>query len=79
MNEWMKEWPEEAGYYWFYGWCSRLTIKGLPKIHFVRVREAINGVSLATEGRFLYKSDGARGVWQKVSLPELPSRDMLDK
>lgn len=66
---WTEEWPTSTGYYWFCGWCFK-DRRYPPDIHLVRVRA--NGVSLVTDGHFLYKSEGGYGFWQPAALPKPP-------
>lgn len=68
---WTIAWPEEPGYYWFYGWCFRDRSRE-PELHFVRVRKIVNGVVRITDGHFLYKQEGAYGMWTKIKFPDLP-------
>jgi len=72
-NIWFEEWPKEPGNYWFYGYTSRW-IKD-PELHLVQVRLSGNILPVPmyiTDGRFVYESDGAQGLWQPATLPELP-------
>ena len=66
------DWPNETGYYWFYGWCFRE--RHYPaRIHFVEVRHGADKRPIyITGGHFLYKAEGAEGLWQPVAMPELP-------
>jgi len=73
---WQTEWPTESGVYWFYGWCwekhsARERVEE-PEMHLVSVRVMSNGVSCVTNGHFLYKAEGAEGMWLKAELPEPP-------
>ena len=70
MN-WTTEWPTEPGHYWFYGWCFRDRDKP-AKFHCVEVWKLQKGRAYVTDGHFLYKAEGAEGVWQPVEFPELP-------
>ena len=71
MN-WIYDWPIESGFYWFFGWCFRNRDRA-PELHFVKVRKISNGMCYITNGHFLYKAEGAEGVWQLVKLPILPT------
>lgn len=76
-EDWSEDWPTEPGHYWFYGWCFRAwgdVRVNLPKWHFVRVRRTANSLAFVTNGHFLYKSEGAEGLWQAAMLPEPPMR-----
>ncbi len=71
--EWTKEWPAKEGFYWFYGIpFKRWVDKYEPELHFVQVKKISNGICMITNGHFLYKQEGAEGVWQEVELPKLP-------
>ena len=71
MN-WMNDWPIEPGYYWFYGWRFQDRDR-LKELCYVKAYKIQNGISYVTCGHFLYKEEGAKGVWQLVNLPELPT------
>lgn len=74
MN-WILSWPEKDGYYWFYGWTHKCLINKSPKLHFVQVRyDANKNLIYITEGRFIYKEEGAYGKWLIVNLPKLPNK-----
>ena len=69
---WNKEWPKEPGWYWCYGYEFR--DEGKPPYLFpVEVHiDGIGHLMYITKGHFLYKAEGATGVWQKMELPKLP-------
>ena len=75
MNNWQTGWPTETGMYWFHGWCfkkSPFKDTEEPKMHLVVVHKIHNGVIRMTEGHFLYKVEGAEGMWLKAELPTPP-------
>jgi hypothetical protein len=82
QNSWSDIWPTEVGTYWFYGWrfgdksheADRFSPKFIdkPELCLVDVHKIINGYMYTTHGHMLYKAEGAKGVWQKAILPELP-------
>jgi len=75
-DEWQLEWPKENGPFWFYGWLFRGQDKDeKPEICLVDVGESgVKGVFMyVTQGHFLYREEGAIGLWQKVILPALPT------
>ena len=79
MTEWTKEWPADPGYYWFYGWCFRDRTRR-PEIHFVKVAHDANKKPIyVTDGHFLYRAEGAQGVWQPARIPKPPSLVMLPR
>ena len=70
---WSKKWPNKRGYYWFFGWCFSSRTR-LPELHFVKVRlDGTKRPLYITNGHFLYKAEGAEGVWLPVELPEPPA------
>ena len=69
MN-WTKEWPTTPGQYWFYG--RRSSMRDKDDLFYVQVRKIQNGVTYICEGSFLFEAEGAKGVWQPITLPELP-------
>lgn len=73
MSQWVKEWPTEPGWYWFYG--LRYS-REQPELNPVQVWRAGDGNNAyVVRGSFLYKSEGAEGVWQPMALPDLPGEE----
>lgn len=71
-QEWTPDWPAERGYYWFYGWCFRRRDRP-PELHFVKVRHDGTGKPIyITDGHFLFKAEGAEGLFCPADIPELP-------
>lgn len=68
---WTSEWPIEPGWYWFYGWPFSDRDK-LASLYCVEVWKLQNGYAYVTHGHFMYKGEGAEGLWQPMTLPELP-------
>lgn len=71
MTNWTKEWPTCPGHYWFYGWCFRSRHHG-PELHFVKIRQIVNGIARVTNGHFLYKAEGGDGYWLLATVVALP-------
>ena len=71
-HEWTIEWPTEPGNYWFYGYRFRSRTSP-PELNLVKARGVRNGVALIVEGSFMFREEGAYGVWIKANLPDLPS------
>jgi hypothetical protein len=77
---WTENWPTEPGWYWFYGfrfsfecnWPNAMERIAKPELHVVQVIKGNNCTVYVCSGAFLYKDEGARGVWQRVLEPELP-------
>lgn len=71
MSEWTEEWPNDPGWYWFYGWpfADR---SGGSEIHLVKVIRNSYGVTRVTNGHFLYPAEGGYGKWLPADLPEPP-------
>lgn len=80
-KEWKKEWPTRPGHYWFYGWrFSRFDRKEKPELSLVVVRISGNKKPMyITHGHFMYREEGAEGLWQEVDLPKFPSLSNLRK
>ena len=68
--EWTKEWPEENGRHWFYGWRFGKTERD-PELHLAKAGRGISGWNYAVGGSFVYKSQ-AVGVWANFDEPTLP-------
>ena len=76
---WTKEWPTEAGFYWFYGflWYRYYRDGDKPELVSVEGILASNGIMYVAKGAFIYKSEKHIGFWHKADLPELPSHSEL--
>ena len=76
MDErWTFEWPDEAGYYWFYGWTHPgiSALKDpLPEMLLAKAYRAANGPIVVVAGSVFVDRDRVRGVWQPAELPEPP-------
>ena len=72
MNKWGVDWPKEQGMFWFYG--HQFQPIGNPELCLVQVRRTAVEEAFAyiAQGHFLH--EGARGMWLKAVLPELPSK-----
>jgi hypothetical protein len=72
-NKWTKNWPVKEGQYWFYGWRFKHDNKEEPELSLVEVHISGNKVPMhVTRGHFLYKEEGAEGLWSVATLPDLP-------
>lgn len=74
-DDWSEEWPTEPGRYWFYGYKWKPFTSDMdkpPEMFLVKVRDGGNGVMRVTDGHFLYKAEGGRGLWTPAVLPEIP-------
>lgn len=80
--EWCKEWPKEAGLWWFHGWRFKpqTNLSEKPELCLVEVRGTSQKGVMAyiTHGHFLYSEEGAKGLWQKVDVPVLPKLESYD-
>lgn len=70
--KWTEAWPTEPGYYWLYGWTYHYRDRS-AELYYVKVRRIANGFAYITDGHFLYMAEGAKGIWQPVVLPILPT------
>jgi len=74
-QEWTKDWPNEKGYFWFYGYRygkETLGDKNKPELLLVKVRKCSNSLVYITNGHFMYKSETEKARFQKAILPKLP-------
>ncbi len=72
-DDWTEVWPVEPGHYWFFGWCSgMLRCDHGPEIVLVKVSKAVNAFVYVGNGHFIYKGEGAVGLWKEAVLPEPP-------
>ena len=79
-----KEFPTKLGYYWFYGWHSKFSKTSIngkeskPKLHVVQVRQGANSRIYICDGHFMYKSEGAEGIWQEIEVPEFTEEMIIN-
>jgi hypothetical protein len=70
---WQSEWPQEPNTaWWFVGWRFGKDWDCKPEVALVWVVGLADNISYIAEGNFLYKSEGAIGVFKKA-LVEIPS------
>jgi hypothetical protein len=62
MNGWTREFPTEAGWYWFYGNQFR---SSQPSLHIVKVFKSINSFVCVCDGAFMYESELGEKRWFK--------------
>ena len=80
MSEaWSREWPTEPGWYWFYGFPFGKGRYGeqLPRLVPINVQRASNDWIYSAISHFLYKEEGAEGLWTPMVIPDLPNRSRL--
>ncbi len=72
--KWTTEFPQEAGWYWFYGYrYGKKSIAFIkPELILVEVRKCVNGFMYVGNGVFIYKKEVEEPHFQKVILPKLP-------
>lgn len=72
--KWTKTWPKKPGHYWFYGYRFRKEPDDKPEMNLVEVAFSGNNIPMyITKGHFLYKNEGAEGLWATAILPEPPN------
>lgn len=70
-EKWFLDWPEEEGFYWFYG--HRFAPYGKDKeMMLVEVKRASNAFIYIAKGNFMWEKE-AVGAWMKAVLPKPPS------
>lgn len=69
---WTSEWPENEGWYWFYGTTYNQT---KPAFWPVRVIRISNGVVRILDGNFMYRSEGHVGLFAPLDTPPPPDAD----
>jgi hypothetical protein len=80
MTEWTEEWPTERGWYWFLGQTSKMMWDREPEKVPVRVHRDATGKPVHVGGgRFLYKGEGARGLWTRMVMPDPPTDFQIEK
>lgn len=71
MEEWTEIWPVEPGHYWFFGWCSESLV-------LVKVSRTMNSIAYVGDGCFIYRGEGALGLWKRAELPGLPVEALVE-
>lgn len=80
MTDWTKEWPTKRGWYWFLGQTSRIMWDMRPEYLPVRVcKDSVGKLIYVVGGRFLYKSEGARGLWTRMLMPDPPTDYQIEE
>ena len=79
-DDWTKEWPTERGWYWFYGQTSKMVWDMRPEYIPVKVRKDGTGKPICVgNGHFLYKAEGARGLWTPMVTPTPPTDYQIEE
>ena len=77
---WSKEWPTEPGFYWLYGWRSdserQNEKRRLIVVQVMRIRDG--RLTFVADGGFMFKAEGAGGLWQRLQEPDLPTTEEID-
>lgn len=77
MTQWTAEWPTEEGWYWFYG--KRFGSSSTKMLQPVEVILAGRGdtshLVYINSGNFMYKQEGARGLWMPLAPPPVPEEE----
>lgn len=70
-DNWTKDWPNEVGDYWFYGWTYGDTDR---KAKFVRVvvDQGMDCLVMVGDGQFFYESEKHIGFFKKINMPKPP-------
>jgi len=77
IEEWSREWPQESGHYWFYGWLWSDSVE--PEMYFAWLSRCQNPFLLIEKDSRMYVigESHARGLWKRALVPEKPGTDLL--
>ena len=77
MTEWTKEWPTKRGWYWLYGQTTwDMQLEYVP----VQVwKNATDKPTYVAGPQFLYKAEGARGLWTRMIMPDPPTDFQIEE
>ena len=75
--EWTREWPKQAGRYWFLGYDFGSGHDQPVRLHNVSVRKIRNGFMYICDGHFIYPGK-AEGLWCKAELPPWPDVSVMN-
>ena len=80
MTEWTKEWPRERGWHWFLGQTDRMMWDRMPEYLPVEVWQDSTGKPTHVGGGlFLYRGEGARGLWTPMVMPTPPADFQIEE
>ena len=74
-DTWTKEFPQEVGIFWFYGYrYGRAGIGGdnEPELILMENRKIANGFMLTGDGQFVFEGEVENPHFLPADLPELP-------
>lgn len=72
--DWSREWPKEAGCWWFYGWKYGKETSDKPRLHLVSlVTIACGNLMMIGDGHSWNSEDGHDGWFAKAVLPFPPT------
>ncbi len=76
-SKWTNKWPEEEGFYWFYGYRFGKIVCGAkaePELVMMNAYKISNGFMYVDMSGFMYESEVEEPYFQKAIIPELPKR-----
>jgi hypothetical protein len=80
VNNWIKQFPEEPGWYWFYGVRYRAKDgypNREPELYTVKVNAINNGFTYVANGQFMYESEVGDYRFCPMEVPDtLPEIDI---
>jgi hypothetical protein len=73
-ENWSVLWPEEEGYYWFYGWPyeGEKERGNKPEMNVVQVMKVSNGNIVSRNGSIWWKFEYGVGMFLKMNEPKIP-------
>ncbi len=73
---WDQRWPEEEGWFWFYGdpYSADIEQKHVRQ-YAVHISKISNGFMHVCEGNFMYQAQSSPGFWAPMETPEDPTED----
>ncbi len=70
--QWSREWPDEVGYWWFYGWPFG-NHQHEPLHSLLRVCRGGDGkLIIIGDGHFWFKAENADGWFARATTPDPP-------
>lgn len=76
---WTTKWPDEPGWYWFFGdpFGALDVNRDHVRNYTVRVSQASNAMMYVCEGHFLYQSEASPGFWTPMVVPPVPDEENI--
>lgn len=79
-RKWSKEFPNKAGWYWFFGKLWNVGKPDYTPVEILSLKNSRGGKSAVgiAKGTFIYSSENHIGFWISAILPPMPNEDNIE-